>query len=246
MSEQHYYEFAALDRPLTAEEQEELRAISPRFEVDSHGLKCFHSLDELKVDPKELVARYFDAYFYASNWGGYTLMFRFPRRLVDLERLNLYENGDTFTVSVSGEFCLVRFRVSSIVDTYGELRMEKGEYLPVLVPLRSDILRGDLRCLYLSWLQDIMALYGEMEFKEQPKRRVRIEEPPVPSGLNELTPALKTFIDLFDISRDLVAVAAERSAPLYQAPFTNEPPRTVAELLDQAGRHGEERGKREA
>jgi hypothetical protein len=39
-------------------------------------------------------------------------------------------------------------------------------------------------------------------------------EPPVPPGLNALTPALETFVARFDVPRDLLAIAAERSPKL--------------------------------
>lgn len=44
------------------------------------------------------------------------------------------------------------------------------------------------------------------------------EEPPVPAGLNELTPALKDFIEIFEVNKDLLKVAAQTSEKLKPTP----------------------------
>jgi hypothetical protein len=81
-----------------------------------------------------------------------------------------------------------------------------------LVSLRSDLLRGDLRCLYLGWL---MCAQDE-EFSQDAL------EPPVPAGLRELSAPLDSLIEFLGIDEDIVEVAATASAPLKEGPSRKE------------------------
>jgi hypothetical protein len=79
----------------------------------------------------------------------------------------------------------------------------EGEgWLPRLMGLRDDILQGDYRLLYLAWLKTVT---WEEEMLPE------VEEPPVPAGLRQLSPGLRTFIELFELDESLVAAAAEAS-----------------------------------
>jgi hypothetical protein len=72
-----------------------------------------------------------------------------------------------------------------------------------LVGLRTAILEGDYRCLYLAWLR-AMSVQDPDEFGE-------VEEPPVPAGLRKLTPALQRLAQFFDIDANLIRSAAAAS-----------------------------------
>jgi len=80
--------------------------------------------------------------------------------------------------------------------------MERGKsWLASLVPLRSDLMRGDHRALYLGWLLAV-------QFQEIPDDA---PEPPVPPGLGKLNAALDCLADFLGIDADLISAAAERS-----------------------------------
>ncbi|MFY9659545.1 MAG: hypothetical protein WAJ97_02920 [Terriglobales bacterium] len=81
-----------------------------------------------------------------------------------------------------------------------------------LMSLRSEILRGDIRCLYLGWL---LCAQNE-EFAEDDL------EPAVPAGLGELSAPLRSLIEFLGIDEDLVEVAASASAPLNASPDREE------------------------
>jgi hypothetical protein len=81
-----------------------------------------------------------------------------------------------------------------------------------LMSLRSEILRGDIRCLYLGWL---LCAQNE-EFAEDKL------EPAVPAGLGELSAPLRSLIEFLGIDEDLVEVAASASAPLNASPDREE------------------------
>jgi hypothetical protein len=84
----------------------------------------------------------------------------------------------------------------------GEFRLIEGEgWLDAMLPLRDDLLRGDYRALYLIWLK-ILQVDDILH---------SVIEPPVPMGLKTLTPALRRFVEFFEIDEGLVNAAAQAS-----------------------------------
>jgi hypothetical protein len=79
MSEYQYYEFQAIDQPLTDEQQRALRAISTRAQITATSFTNEYHWGDLKADPKKLLWQYFDAFLYVANWGSHWLSFRMPR-----------------------------------------------------------------------------------------------------------------------------------------------------------------------
>lgn len=59
MSEYQCYELAALDRPLTAKQMDELRRISTRAEISPARFWNEYQWGDLKAGPAKLVERYF-------------------------------------------------------------------------------------------------------------------------------------------------------------------------------------------
>jgi hypothetical protein len=86
-------------------------------------------------------------------------------------------------------------------DEEGQDWVEGTGWLPSMLTLRDDILRGDYRALYLAWLKvlEVDDLLGS------------VLEPPVPSGLRQLSPALRSFVEFFAIDESLIQVAAKAS-----------------------------------
>ena len=62
MSEYQCYEFVALDRPLTAKQMAELRAVSTRAEISPTRFWNEYQWGDLKAHPAKLMERYFDAH----------------------------------------------------------------------------------------------------------------------------------------------------------------------------------------
>jgi hypothetical protein len=75
-------------------------------------------------------------------------------------------------------------------------------WLASLVPIRSDLMRGDHRALYLGWL---LAVQSREVSDDMP-------EPAVPPRLGELSASLDCLADFLGIDTDLIAAAAERSS----------------------------------
>lgn len=93
MSEYQCYEFVALDRPLTAKQVAELRAVSTRAQISPTRFWNEYHWGDLKAHPTKLMERYFDAHLYFSNWGTRRLMLRLPKARIDLKVLKPYSAG---------------------------------------------------------------------------------------------------------------------------------------------------------
>jgi len=204
MSEYQYYEFLALDRPLTEKQRAELRSISTRAEITATRFVNEYQWGDLKGDPLKMVERYFDAFLYLANWGTRRLMFRLPRGVLDSETARHYCYTDTASLIETGSHLILGLYVDREPDDYWD---EPGGQLAAMVQARSELAAGDLRLLYLAWL---LALQSDEVDDED-------TEPPVPAGLGNLSASLQAVVDFLKIDEDLIAVAAA-SSPLIEEP----------------------------
>lgn len=200
MSEYQCYEFVALDRPLTSTQMAELRAISTRAEITPARFWNEYEWGDLKADPAKLVERYFDAHMYFANWGTHRLMLRLPVKRVDPKSLRAYFVGDAARATVAGAHLIVDLHSEDEKPDYYE---ESQGSLAALAPVRTDLMRGDLRVAYLAWLLEIQG--GDVDDDDV--------EPTVPPGLSDLTAAQTAMVEFLRIDEDLIAAAAEASDP---------------------------------
>ena len=194
MSEYQYYDFRAMDRALTKAEMAELRSISTRAVITSTSLTNHYEWGDLKANPVKLLEKYFDAFVYVANWGTREFYLRLPQEMVDYKQLRAILPGDAASVRKTGRYVIVGFENESEQGDWDDGTGWMGS----LMPLRSELLRGDLRCLYLGWL--LCAQREEFTGEEL--------EPLVPAGLGELSAPLRSLIEFLGIDEDLVEVAA--------------------------------------
>lgn len=213
MSEYQYYEFAAVDQPLSREQQAELRARSSRAAITPGGFVNEYNWGDLKGDPLDWMARYFDAHVYSSNWGSCHLMLKLPRDVLGQSDLAGFF-GDRDDRTMGGAFLVQQAEAHCIVtwafdDDSGDYERFWGHedgpgWMARLLPLRDELLRGDLRPLYLGWMARLCS--GELDDDDL--------EPPVPAGLRSLSPAQTGLAEFLLLDPDLMAVAAETSPDL--------------------------------
>ncbi len=208
MSEYQYYEFKTIDRALTKAEMVALRAISTRAVITSTSFTNHYEWGDLKADPLKLLAEYFDAFVYVTNWGTRDFHLRLPQKSVDFKKLRAMLPGKSVRARSSGKSLIVSFEAEVESDDWDD----GDSWMGALISLRSDLLRGDLRCLYLGWLHCA-------ENEEFSKDAL---EPPVPGGLAELSASLNSLIEYLAIDQDLVEVAVAASAPLHAGPSRKE------------------------
>src|ERR1039457_2353586 len=209
MSEYQYYDFKAIDHALTKTEMAALRFISTRAVITTTSFTNHYEWGDLKADPLKLLEKYFDAFVYVANWGTRELHLRLPQELVDVKHLKSILPGEAASVRSAGKFVIISFE--SEVESDDDWDDGTG-WMGSLVSLRSNLLRGDFRCLYLGWLHSVEC----HEFSEDTL------EPPVPAGLRELSAPLDSLIEFLGIDEDLVEVAAAASVPLKAGPSRKE------------------------
>ena len=198
-----------MDRALTKTEVAELRSISTRAVITSTSFTNHYEWGDLKADPLKLLEKYFDAFVYVANWGTREFYLRLPLELVGYKSLRAMLPGDAARVRKAGDFVVVAFERESEDDDWDD----GAGWMGSLMSLRADLLRGDLRCLYLGWLLSVQ--------NEEFVGGV-VEEPPVPAGLGELSAPLHSLIEFLGIDEDLVEVAASASAALGAGPSRKE------------------------
>jgi len=200
MGEYQYYEFQAIDRPLSEADRRALRDLSTRARITATSFTNSYEWGSFKGDAAKLMERWFDLHLYLANWGSRRLMIRWPARLVDRRLLDAFLGKvDCAELLVAGENLILDI----VFDEVESEDWDDGSgRLAALAPLRADVLGGDLRLFYLLWLSAVETDVFEPDELE-----------PIP-GIGSMTGALEALVDFFDIDRDLVAAAAERSADL--------------------------------
>jgi hypothetical protein len=198
MSEYQYYEFQAIDRPLSEADRQALRDLSTRARITATSFTNCYEWGDFKGDPAKLMERWFDLHLYLANWGSRRLMIRLPKRLVDRRLLDSFLGEvDCATLSVSGENLIVDISCDEVESEDWD---DGSGWLAALAPLRAEVLAGDLRMFYLLWLTAVQAEVFEVG---QPE--------PMP-GIGPMSASLEAFAEFFGIDSDLVQAAAERSA----------------------------------
>jgi hypothetical protein len=201
MSEYQYYEFLAIDRPLTRKQMGELRGYSTRARITPSGFVNEYQWGSFKGNEDAWMERYFDAFLYVANWGTNILMLRLPAAALPARTAKAYCRSDAASVRVKAGNTIVTF-CSRDEDANEDVTGEG--LLATLVPLRADLMNGDHRALYLAWLLGVQE--GAVDDDQL--------EPPVPAGLTELAGPLDALVEFLRIDETLVAAAAQHSAPL--------------------------------
>lgn len=210
MSEYQYHEWQTVDRVLTPAEQAAVNQLSSHIEVSPGKAVVTYQWSDFRHDPKEVLLKYFDAYFYTANWGSLRLMFRFPKGLLDETVLEPYWDGEVVSFETHGDYQVLDIDFNPEDGGWME---EADVDLSDFISLRADLLQGDCRLLYLTWLKE-MTFYDEAEDEQDEDSHSHDIEPPIPPGLKKLSPALHNIVRVFDIDPFLVQAAAEASPDL--------------------------------
>jgi antitoxin component of MazEF toxin-antitoxin module len=205
MSEFQYYEFLAVDRPLTDADRKAMRAISSRARITATSLVNTYEWGDFKGDPVKLMERCFDLHLYWANWGTHRLAVRLPARLLDRALLaRCMGDGDAIRLHEAG--ANVVLDIWSQDDEGGGNEdweqdwYDDGVVMQTLAPLRAGLLGGDLRLYYLVWLLGVTwGVFGPEDAEPLP-------------GLGPMDAAVLAFGRFFEVDADLMHAAADRPA----------------------------------
>ncbi len=202
MSEYQYYEFAALDGPISDAGLRYAEGCSSRAEVSRVHWRNVYNFGDFGGSVERLLQHY-DAHFYIANWGSVRFALSFPDGVLDPEALKPYVRGhaqyeNILTTASNGTRTIVwwdRHEEDGWGWTEGEGTISR------LSGIREELMRGDYRALFLGWLAD----FHPDEWRDPRDHAVLV--PPIPSGLDCLTSAHQALIEHFPVDQDALTVA---------------------------------------
>ncbi|MEM8897843.1 MAG: hypothetical protein AAGC85_07050 [Bacteroidota bacterium] len=214
MSEYQYYDFYAIDKPLTQKQIETISTFSSRTHPTPRRASFVYHYGDFGRNQEEVVGSYFDMMLYVANWGTRQLLMKFPANMVPFKTLQRY---DIDASDFSSQEIRV-FKKDNWVFINLEINIEEGEWiegeglLDTLLPLREQILFGDYRVLYLAWKyleakKRTSENYEDEDYEEEDyedEELLSIISPPIPSNLGKTNSALQYFISFWEIDADLV------------------------------------------
>lgn len=206
MSEYQYYEFMAIDRPLTEDETDELRLISTRATITPVSFTNEYNWGDFKGDPEKLMQRYFDSHVYVANWMTAIFMLRLPIEALSKEVVKEMAVPCMLDIKATKTYWIITWSLEES-ENYDYSVMEDGHgWMTRLVPVRDELLRGDLRSLYIGWLAAVSREMVDIDKME----------PPSMSGLGSLTTAQQALAEFLEVDPDLL-VGAGMGSPAAQS-----------------------------
>jgi len=206
MSEHQYVAFRAIDGPVSEKNLDFMERQSTRAEITPWSFDNEYHYGDFRGNAAEMLRRGYDFHLHYANFGFRKLMIRLPNGLPDKKAAAKYFEKDAlFFVKdkqgPGGILCIEPFFESGDLDDLWEI----DDVLDRLLPLRAEILDGDLRPLYLAHLA--VACDGNHDLDEE-------MDVPVPAGLGKLTDAQQALAELYGLSEALIAAAAQNSPSL--------------------------------
>jgi len=213
MSEYQYYEFLAIDRPLTPEEMSVLRALSTRAHITPVSFTNEYQWGNFRGNPDKLMQRFFDAHVYVANWMTAIFMVRLPIETLSKKTAEAMETFDILDFEATKTHWVITWSLDESED-YDRFGTEDGRgWMASLAPVRDELLRGDIRSLYIGWLA---AVTGEMMDDDD------LEPLPI-DGLGSLTAAQQALAEFLEVDKDFLAGAGMgRPAPQDEEPSQQE------------------------
>jgi hypothetical protein len=205
MSEYQRYEFMTCDRPLTRAQLDEVNELSSHIEASStHALIEYHWGD-FKHDPIKVLREFFDGFLYWANWGSPELAFRFPHGILLAELIDEYDFDDFVTFTKYKDYDILDIHFGEMEGPDEWMQYELGS----LIPIRDELMDGDLRALYIAWLASQYAMYGYEEDHEEEDYEIIV--PAVPPAFGKLTGAQQALAELLQVSEELLLAASRHS-----------------------------------
>jgi len=185
MSEYKYYEFIAIDRPMTEDEMAELRALSTRADITPVSFTNEYNWGNFKGNPDKLMQRYFDAHVYVANWMTAIFALRLPIEVLPKETAKAMAVRYNLDFRATKTHWVITWTLEES-ENYGRFAMEDGRgWMARLAPLRDELLP---------------AVTGEMMDNDE-------VEPISICGLGSLTAAQQALAEFLEVDLDLLAGA---------------------------------------
>jgi hypothetical protein len=146
MGEYQYYEFCKINAPLTADARKEMYSLSSRAKITTHGASYVYNYGNFLGNPKNLLLKYFDVFFYISKWGCIQLMFKYSIQEINANVLKEYCANQIINCIIHDSHILLDINFNN-EDGFGWVEGEG--ILPDLLPIYEEIKSGDYQFLQL-------------------------------------------------------------------------------------------------
>jgi hypothetical protein len=206
MSEYQYVAFRAIDGPVSEDNLKYMQRQSSRAEITPWSFDNEYQYGDFRGDAVEMLRRGYDLHLHYANFGTRKLLIRLPNGLTDVQAAKPYLDNDSleFLQDKQGPGGILSIQPFHEPGDLEEL-WEFDDILDRLLPLRAEILDGDLRPLYLAHLA--IACDGDHDPEET-------KEAPIPAGLDKLSDAQRALMAYYGLSDSLIAAAAQDSPRL--------------------------------
>lgn len=230
MSEYQAYEFYAIGRSLSASEQEKVAALSSHISVASDRAFVEYHYSDFKHDPLQVLDRYFDFLVYSANWGYQLIAFRLDCDAVDVDPISPYlVPGCIDWVEAKHGRILVLELSENLAEITGydswddplAVRLPHEEF----TAFYDDLLRGDLRFLFLFWLQAADAS-GYADITEHGNSLI-----PVPPNLGDTTQRLVQLREFIGLDGALYDASLKYSVDAPRLDISDFDPGSYLHLL---------------
>lgn len=219
MSEYQYYEFLAIDRPLTEEETNALRRISTRAQITPVSFINHYNWGDFKGDPDKLMQHYFDAHVYVANWMTATFMLRLPIDALSQETVEAFKIRYMLDFKSTKTHWVITWYLEES-ENYSRFGEESGQgWMTRLASIREELLRGDIRSLYIGWLAAVT--HGIIDDDQM--------EPLPVNGLGDLSPSQQALAEFLEVDPDLLTGAGIGSKKLQTIAIS---PKKMDEWID--------------
>ena len=152
MSEYQRYEFMTIDRPLTRAQLDAVNDLSSHIEATSTQAFIEYHHGDFKHNPIGVLREFFDGLLYWANWGIPQLALRFPHGILPADFIAGYDFDEAVTFTQHADYDILDINFNAIVDDGGWGGRWIEADLGSLIPIREELMNGDLRPLYIVWL----------------------------------------------------------------------------------------------
>jgi hypothetical protein len=204
MSEYQYVVFRAIDGPVSEKNLAFMQRQSSHAEVAPWSFSSEYHHGDFHGKAAEMLNRGYDFHLHYANFGTRKLMIRLPNGLPDPKAAKPYFSDEAISFKKHGQGGILCFDPGFEAGQLDEV-WNVDEVVDRLLPLRREIMDGDLRPLYLAYL----GVAGDMNHDPEEEK-----EPPVPAGLAKLTKAQRALAEFYGLDDGLIAVAARNSPAL--------------------------------
>ncbi len=214
MSEYQRYEFMTIDRPLTRTQLDEVNELSSHIEASPTHALIEYNWGDFKHDPIKVLREFFDGFLYWANWGSPELAFRFPHGVLPANLIEDYDFDDFVTFTRQNDYDILDMHFGEMEGPDEWIDYELG----TLIPIRDELMEGDLRALYIAWLASQCIMVGFEEDQEEEDYEIIV--PPVPPAFNKLTVAQQALAELLQVPEELLLAASQHS--IGTIPYTQK------------------------